>query len=359
MTLRAAAECLDASISKVSRLETGRGGVPVEDVAALLAVYGVRGDQRRDLLALTREADRRGWWQRRCCPTVPERRSTFLVLESRADHVVAFENVVVPGIFQTADCTRALMEDSGLGSRRSARGARAHSPRAKLAALARASAGTGGAHRRDGPRPADRRSGGLRQAARTPRGPRTSSEHPHPRGATRGRAGLDGAFWVLRLPSGNSVVFVENLTASLFIEERSEVAQYRGSGEPAAARTGPAANCGSAAHSGAAERSRGLGRRQRVTRWPSGTRRTRTAPRSGSRCDVSSCSWTSWRDEPAAARPASRADQAPARTTLFTYSRALPSSRQISWATWGWSKIWTNLSAISGCSVAAPKTSMR
>lgn len=114
LNLHDAAEHLDASASKLSRIETGRCSPPVEDIGALLAIYGVRGDQRRDLLALAREAERRGWWQRDR-PTFPERQRTLISLESRAEQIVTFDTVVVPGLLQTCEYTRALMEDSGLG----------------------------------------------------------------------------------------------------------------------------------------------------------------------------------------------------------------------------------------------------
>ena len=44
-----AASRIDASASKLSRIESGLCGALAEDVAALLAVYAVTGDKRREL----------------------------------------------------------------------------------------------------------------------------------------------------------------------------------------------------------------------------------------------------------------------------------------------------------------------
>lgn len=232
LSLRDAAECMDASASKLSRIETGRKNAPVEDIGALLAIYDVRGAQRRELLALAREAERRGWWQRDR-PTFPERQRTLISLESRADHIVTFETVVVPGLLQTSDYTRALMEESGLiaaeeiEDRLADRGRRGsvlarENPPDLLAlidelVLYRAIGGLKVLR------------GQLRRLAEIARRPNVRI-HVVP-SKTRGHSGLDGAFEVLRQPAGNSVVFLENLTSSLFLEEESEVATYRQAAE--------------------------------------------------------------------------------------------------------------------------------
>lgn len=39
-------------------------------------------------------------------------------------------------------------------------------------------------------------------------------------------AGLNGAFWLLKRDTGHKVVFLENLTSSLFLEEPEEIDAY-------------------------------------------------------------------------------------------------------------------------------------
>lgn len=227
LSLRDAAECMDASASKLSRIETGRKNAPVEDIGALLAIYDVRGAQRRELLALAREAERRGWWQRDRS-TFPERQRTLISLESRADHIVTFETVVIPGLLQTSDYTRALMEESGL----------VPDDQVNDHMVTRAS----------------------RQSLLMRRDPPTLSVITHelalhqmvggaevlldqldylveqsyrPHVSIRilpnigGHAGAIGAFTLLRQRCGPSVVFLENLTSSLFLEERQEIETYQ------------------------------------------------------------------------------------------------------------------------------------
>lgn len=113
LTLADAGTMIDASASKVSRIEGGKRGVAVEDVAALLAVYRVTGPCRAELLALAREADRRGWWQRHR-PDFPERQRTLISLEARAATITNFEGMNVPGLLQTGEYTRSMMIESGI-----------------------------------------------------------------------------------------------------------------------------------------------------------------------------------------------------------------------------------------------------
>ncbi len=113
MSLEAAGDRIGASAAKVSRLENGKGGVAVEDVAAFLAVYQCVGPKRDALLALAREVDRRGWWQRDK-PDFAQRQQTLINLESKADLIVSFECVNMPGLLQTGEYTRSLMTGSGI-----------------------------------------------------------------------------------------------------------------------------------------------------------------------------------------------------------------------------------------------------
>jgi transcriptional regulator with XRE-family HTH domain len=86
-SLTTAGQRIDASVSKICPIESGQTTTNPEDVAALLAVYGVTGPQRRELLELAREAKKRGWWQRhlldyRTC------RNTLFHQEARASTII-------------------------------------------------------------------------------------------------------------------------------------------------------------------------------------------------------------------------------------------------------------------------------
>src|ERR1700751_5774724 len=61
---RRAASAIPGSETKISRLELGRIGYKVSDVADLLTLYGLTDDpERKPLLALARESARPPWWQ--------------------------------------------------------------------------------------------------------------------------------------------------------------------------------------------------------------------------------------------------------------------------------------------------------
>src|SRR3954452_1123168 len=52
-----------SSESKISRMELGRVSFKERDVADLLTLYGVTGEERETLIALARRANTPGWWQ--------------------------------------------------------------------------------------------------------------------------------------------------------------------------------------------------------------------------------------------------------------------------------------------------------
>ena len=104
-----AAQVLDWSETKVSRMLTGRQPVTEADVSALLALCLVTGDEKERLLELAREHDRRGWLQQ-YGSSLPEQLQTLINHETRAIKITEFEALRVPGLLQTSDYARALIE---------------------------------------------------------------------------------------------------------------------------------------------------------------------------------------------------------------------------------------------------------
>ncbi len=97
------------SESKISRLELGRVGFKVRDVADLLALYKLDDEIERDrLLSLAKQANDPGWWQRYDDLT-PNWFHSYLGLEMAADLIRAFELQFVPGLLQTPEYARAVM----------------------------------------------------------------------------------------------------------------------------------------------------------------------------------------------------------------------------------------------------------
>ena len=98
------------SESKISRLELGRVGFKVRDVDDLLTLYKLDDvEERERLLNLAREANNPGWWQRYDDLT-PNWFHSYLGLEMAADLVRTFELQFVPGLLQTPEYARAVVQ---------------------------------------------------------------------------------------------------------------------------------------------------------------------------------------------------------------------------------------------------------
>ncbi|MFI5728935.1 helix-turn-helix domain-containing protein [Kribbella sp. NPDC051587] len=99
-----------SSESKVSRMELGRVGFKERDVRDLLTLYGLDdGEERERLLALAREANNPGWWHR-FGDVLPSWFHSYLGLESAAALIRSYELQFVPGLLQTTDYARAVVQ---------------------------------------------------------------------------------------------------------------------------------------------------------------------------------------------------------------------------------------------------------
>jgi len=71
-TIYDVADRLECSAGKVSRIEMGVVGARIQDVREMLDLYGIRGEQRDQLLDLVRRSRRRSWWQDYASVVPPE-----------------------------------------------------------------------------------------------------------------------------------------------------------------------------------------------------------------------------------------------------------------------------------------------
>jgi transcriptional regulator with XRE-family HTH domain len=108
LTCESVGQRLDCSGTRISRIETGRIGVRPGDVRELLEVYGVAGEAADVLVELAREARRKGWWHR-FGPVMPSWLEPYLGLEAEAARLRDFQSMVLPGLVQTEDYTRAIL----------------------------------------------------------------------------------------------------------------------------------------------------------------------------------------------------------------------------------------------------------
>ncbi|MFG1997619.1 helix-turn-helix domain-containing protein [Spirillospora sp. NPDC048911] len=96
------------SQSKISRMELGRLSFKERDVADLLTLYGVTDEaERESLLAIARQSNKPGWWQR-YADILPPGIDTFIGLEEAASLIRRFEAGHIPDLLQTPDYARAF-----------------------------------------------------------------------------------------------------------------------------------------------------------------------------------------------------------------------------------------------------------
>lgn len=112
----AAANYLECSNSKISRIELGQGLPKMIELRGLLDLYGVTDeDERAKMLEIRKEASEVGWWEQAEYETVlPSGLGVYVGLEYDARVVRAWELGYVPGLLQTEAYTRAVLSSSGL-----------------------------------------------------------------------------------------------------------------------------------------------------------------------------------------------------------------------------------------------------
>ncbi|WP_165939666.1 helix-turn-helix domain-containing protein [Saccharopolyspora aridisoli] len=107
------ASALGWSKSTLSRLENGLRNIEPEEVSALLAVYGVKGVERDRLIGMSKNLDEPGWWAVGL-PGLPSESATLASYESEASRLISWEPLLVPGLLQTMEYTRAFMLGDGI-----------------------------------------------------------------------------------------------------------------------------------------------------------------------------------------------------------------------------------------------------
>ena len=109
VTTAQAAELLNCSPAKISRIENGIVSARVVDLRLLLDRYGDQDQEHRAYLErLARESSKRGWWQD-YNDTIPPYYADFIGLETDASYIKTWEPTTVPGLLQTPEYARAVM----------------------------------------------------------------------------------------------------------------------------------------------------------------------------------------------------------------------------------------------------------
>jgi hypothetical protein len=99
-----------ASESKVSRMELGRVGFKERDVSDLLELYGMEDEEEHSrLMELARAANNPGWWSR-YGDVMPSWFTNYVGLEVAATLIRTYEVMFVPGLLQTEEYARAVVQ---------------------------------------------------------------------------------------------------------------------------------------------------------------------------------------------------------------------------------------------------------
>lgn len=107
-----AGKAIRSSRSKISRLEHGRTGFKLRDVADLLTLYGVSDNaERATMLVLAEHANADRWWQK-YADLVPAWLEHYLDLERAACLIRTYAVACVPDLLQTADYARAVLRSA-------------------------------------------------------------------------------------------------------------------------------------------------------------------------------------------------------------------------------------------------------
>jgi transcriptional regulator with XRE-family HTH domain len=226
-----AAEAIRASEWKIHRLENGQVGFKERDLVDLLARYGVSDpDEVEDLLAMAREANIPGWWQR-YGDVLPQWFRSYVDLESAAALIRTYEGQYVPGLLQTDDYMRAVVQGAHLDDSSEEVGRRVRLRMARQTVLTREhpprlwAVVDEAALRRPvgGPGVMKGQLERLIDAAELPNVtlqvlPLDVGAHP----------AMVGSFSVLRFPDQElpDVVYLEHLTGAIYLNQPDEVDQY-------------------------------------------------------------------------------------------------------------------------------------
>jgi transcriptional regulator with XRE-family HTH domain len=124
MTREEAAEAIRSSEWKIHRLENGQVGFKDRDIVDLLRLYEVTDPEEvAEFVTLAREANTPGWW-RHYGDLLPSWFRTYVDLEAAAALIRTYEGQFVPGLLQTDEYMRAVVqgahledEDEDLGRR--------------------------------------------------------------------------------------------------------------------------------------------------------------------------------------------------------------------------------------------------
>ena len=105
LTFEEVYERLEMSDTTLNRIERGTTGVGVHTVKSMLDLYGVGAQEWEPILALVREANRKGWWT-----SFGLTNRSYPAMETAASVAWEFSLANLPGLLQTEEYMKATLE---------------------------------------------------------------------------------------------------------------------------------------------------------------------------------------------------------------------------------------------------------
>ena len=237
LTVKAAAEKLEWSEAKMWRIETGQTSLRSLDVEAMCRIYGAPADLMEALMGLAKETKARGWWHA-YGDVIPEGFDVYIGLEEAASQLAWYESELVPGLLQTEDYARTLIEADNPGFDAEEISRRVHVRMARQPLVHRATAPlqlsvvlNEGILRRPvgGPTVMSAQLARLAEVSERP----NVSVRVVPFSAGLHGGMLSGPFVILRFPlngdgreSEPATVYVDGFTGALYLDKPNEVDRY-------------------------------------------------------------------------------------------------------------------------------------
>ena len=220
-----------ASGSKISRMELGRVSFKERDITDLLTLYGVDDPgERAALVDLARQANSPGWWHK-YSDVLPDWFQVYVGLEEAASLIRVYELQFVPGLLQTTDYCRAVVELGQRGASREEIGHRVSLRMERQKLLSRPNpphlwAIVDEAVLRRPIGGAEVMRGQLERLIMVAKEPHlTLQVMPFRAG---GHAAESGPFTLMRFPEYDlpDVVYIEQLTSAVYLDKREDVERY-------------------------------------------------------------------------------------------------------------------------------------